>query len=292
MRKLYCLIGFLIVLISTVNAQDEGTIMKRERLQRSTSVYLGLGPSFTFGKNIGDYSVGLNGEVGYIKRLNRVLSIGPSLSFLSFAYDQEKTGANSLFQGDDYVANDGHWHRPGLYIDFEGGDINLLSLGFTVKLNFVPVKDDSRFSVYAFAKPFVSFVNRTEVTGDAVLFEIIDSNDDDFFDEDEVAEAEQDAYEFEWSHDNPDLELSKDLKEQNSFTGGIFIGPGVELNPGRKLSAFLQVSIGYTLPVSYTSTEKYRKMDPDRFDGSAAKFPMTKEGFPSLNIQGGISFNF
>lgn len=292
MRKLYCLIGFLIVGISTLQAQDEGTITKRERLQRSTSVYLGIGPSFTFGKNIGDYSVGLNGEVGYMKRLNRVLSIGPSLSFLSFAYDQEKTGENSLFQSDDYVGNDGHWHRPGLYIDFKGGDINLLSLGFTVKLNFVPVKDDSKFSVYAFAKPFVSFVNRTEVTGDAVLFEVVDYNDDDFFDDDEVAQAEADAYEFEWSSDNPDLELSKDLKENNSVTGGIFVGPGVELHPGKKISAFLQVSIGYTLPVSYTSTEKYRKMDADKFDGSAAKFPMVKEGFPSLNIQGGISFNF
>src|SRR5688572_5582607 len=99
MKKLICLAGFIFISASTLMAQDEGVIQKRERIDRSQSVFIDFGPSFTLGENIGDYSVGFNVEAGYVKRLNRVLSIGPSLSYLSFKYDPEETGFNNVFIG-------------------------------------------------------------------------------------------------------------------------------------------------------------------------------------------------
>ena len=86
MKKITCLAGFLLLSAGTLFAQDEGVISKRERIDRSKSVFVGLGPSFTFGENIGDYSVGLNFEAGFVKRLNRVLSIGPSISYVVVHY--------------------------------------------------------------------------------------------------------------------------------------------------------------------------------------------------------------
>lgn len=88
MKKLYCLFGVLIFFSASVSAQDEGTIVKRERINRHNNVFISVGPSFTFGKNIGDYNTGYNFEAGYLKRVNRLLSVGPSISYLNFEYDR------------------------------------------------------------------------------------------------------------------------------------------------------------------------------------------------------------
>ena len=64
MKRIFCLAGLLLSAY-TIVAQDEGVIQKRERIDRSKSVFLGLGPSFTLGENIGDYSVGFNVEAGF-----------------------------------------------------------------------------------------------------------------------------------------------------------------------------------------------------------------------------------
>jgi hypothetical protein len=293
MQKIYCLLGLLIILVSNVHGQDEGKISKRERIALSSNLYLGGGMSFTFGDNIGDYSRGYNVEVGYLKRLNRVLSIGGGLSYQTFKYDPDKTGTNNAFRGDQYVDDDGYDAIPALYIQFEGGDIKMTSASFTIKLNFVPVKDDSKFSVYAFAKPFVSMVNRTEVTGDALYFEIQDLDDDGNFTKEELIEAAfNNSYAFEWNAESSDYPVSKDLKKDTDVTGGIFIGPGIEMNPGKGFSISLQASIGYTFPVSLVSTEKYKHLTVEDFASENQKFPMTKEGFPSLNLQLGFSYNF
>ena len=79
------------------------------------------------------------------------------------------------------------------------------------------------------------------------------------------------------------------LEETNEVTGGIFIGPGIEFMPTKSLSLFLQAVFGYTFPVTYISTESY---EPTIQDYVKEEFPMVKKGFPSVNIQFGLSFNF
>lgn len=283
MKNAICL--FLCLFLASVSllAQDEGTIVKRERIQRDKGIFLGLGPSFTLGKNIGDYSEGFNFELGFQKRLNRVLSIGPSISYVEFAYDPAKTGLNNIFISEErYMDDFGDLYAAGAVIDFEGGDISLTSLAVTVKVNFVPIKDNSKFSVYAFAKPFISSVSRTAVKGTATFY----GNYGDVSNPEDWTEAFTIPYE-----DNADwgIDLSESLDGGDEVTGGVFVGPGIEFMPAKAVSIFAQASFGYTFPVTFVSTSAYSN---ESFESLAADFPLIKKGFPSVSIQIGGSFNF
>ena len=301
MKKYACLAGCLLLSTYTLFAQDEGVIKKRERIDRSKSIFIGLGPSFTFGKNIGDYTVGFNVEAGFQKRLNRVLSIGPSVSFYQFNYDPEVTTE----KGGAYVAtgDPNGWrtkyglpnlnYEYGYVLNLDGGDLSLISLALNLKFNFVPIRDDSKISVYGFAKPFVTFASRKEVKGsdarytyetyeddkgtatttDDLLY--YNRNDDTWY---------EDGYTGEWGPE--DFEA---LKSDSEITGGIFVGPGIEISPAKAVSFYAQAAFGYTFPITYVSTESYEPSVESYFD---EEFPMVKKGFPSLNLQFGVSFNF
>jgi hypothetical protein len=297
MKKITCLAGCLFLLsVHFLFAQDEGMISKRERIDRSKGIFLGFGPSFTLGKNIGDYSVGFNIEAGYVQRMNRVLSIGPSLSYLSFKYDPEETGFNNIFIGGPYPDGQGGTYHEGLYFDLTGGKLSLISLALNLKLNLIPVKDDSKISVYAFAKPFLTLASREEVKGTGILLL-------NYGDVESSVDWQNEADRFTWEagntyvQDEYGIEVSDKLKKESRVTGGIFIGPGLELFPAGKVSAFVQASIGYTFPVSYISTKVYENSenygnDLDVFLEDIEDYPMTEKGFPSFNLQFGVSFNF
>jgi hypothetical protein len=297
MKKIYLSILFL-SLVSILHAQDEGAIVKKERLALNQGFFVGGGPSFTLSKDIGDYSTGLNFEVGYVKRVNRVLSIGPSISYISFKYDPAVTneGFNNVFIGGPYSDGDGGEFYQGLYVDFTGGDVSLVSAAFNLKINLIPVTDDSKFSIYAFAKPFVSYASRTEIKGKASLL----SNYGDVNNSDDWTVEDQ----FDWSahstyvSENYGIDISDDLKAESKVTGGVFIGPGIEFMPAKKISIFLQAAIGYTFPVSFINTKKYSNdvnlgNDLDVFvDDGIEKYPSDSKGFSSVSVQAGLTFNF
>ena len=291
MKRIVCF-GFLLLSAYAVTAQDEGVIAKRERIDRSKSVFSGFGPSFTRGENIGDYSVGFNIEAGFVKRMNRVLSIGPSLSYLSFEYDPEETGFNNVFIGGPYQDAQGEQYHEGLYFDLQGGTLSLISLALNLKLNFIPVKGDTKISVYGFAKPFIASATREAVTGEGTY--LINYGDIE-------SEADWDFVEnFDWSAGADafhSYQPSYDLGKQTQITGGIFIGPGIEFFPAGKVSGFFQASIGYTFPVSFISTQAYENIvnygnDLDVFLKEIEEYPLTEKGFPAVNLQFGVSFNF
>lgn len=291
MKKLYVLILFS-TFITIVNAQDEGTIIKKTRLERSKGVFIGGGPSFTLGKNIGDYSKGLNFEAGYLTRLNRVISIGPSISYISFKYDQKKTGLNNIFFSEEMYDPETYNYRYGLYVDFKGGDLSLLSAAFNLKVNFIPVTDNSKVSIYGFVKPFVTMAKRKEVKGIATVFLVYDYDESGTYDEEEIENAE--SAQLPWEAGNAawqelGVTISDDLKEDSKITGGVFLGPGIEFMPAQNVSFYVQGAFGYTFPVSFVSTKKYEGNDLNTID---EKYPVTKEGFPSINVQVGLTFNF
>ncbi|HMG94579.1 MAG TPA: hypothetical protein VK589_31185 [Chryseolinea sp.] len=301
-------LAFLVACSFVVCGQDEGTIVKRERIDRSKNIFLGFGPSFTLGENIGDYSVGYNVEAGFLKRVNRVLSIGPSVSYIAFAYDPEKTkaeNAEDLYVGTSYDINGWHdrYDQAGLnpdqewdfgwLLNLEGGNISLLSLALNLKFNLIPITDKSVFSIYGFAKPFISWANRTAVTGSGQRY-IYEAY------EDEVNEllypyppySEVNIWYLDDGEDGVDpwgpTQIPA-LAEESKITGGIFVGPGVEFNPAKKVSIYAQAAFGYTFPVSYVSTESYPKTVQSYVN---PEFPIVEKGFPSVNVQLGVSFNF
>lgn len=293
--------GLILLLSTALSAQDEGVITKRERIERDNSIFLNFGPSFTLGKNIGDYSVGFSVEAGFQKRLNRILSIGPSISYMSFEYDPEVTNVNrSAYVG---TGDPNNWKTKygfqslsydyGYLLTLSGGNLSLTSLVLNLKLDFIPIKDNSKISIYGFAKPFVSVASRGEVTGSDVryTYEIyeddnntVDENDDLLHYNLDDGEFYEDGFTSKWGPDQYEA-----LKSKTAITGGIFVGPGIELFPAKPFSFFLQAAFGYTFPVSYVSTESYDTTIESYVDEN---FPMTKKGFPSVNIQFGGSFNF
>ena len=301
MKKSTCLAGCLLLCAYMVMAQDEGVIKKRERIDRSKGIFIGLGPSLTLGKNIGDYTIGFNIEAGFQKRLNRVLSIGPSISYLYFSYDPEKTTE----KGGAYVGygDPNGWRTkynlPNLSYDYgyvlnlEGGDLSLLSLAVNFKFNFVPIRDNSKISVYGFAKPFVTLASRKDVNGSDIryTFETFEddqgtsnTNDDILYYNQGDDTWYEDGYTSTWGPSD-----YKALESDSEITGGVFIGPGIEISPAKVVSFYVQAAFGYTFPITYVSTESY---DPSIESYVDEEFPMTKKGFPSVNLQFGVSFNF
>jgi hypothetical protein len=311
MKRIVCF-GFLMLSVYTITAQDEGVITKRERLDRSKSIFLGAGASVPFGKNIGDYSGGFSIEAGFVKRLNRVFSIGPSISYQSFKYDPEVTSAagGGAFYGHDdidikYSSQYDTWTDKytvpansawdyAYVLTLEGGDLSLISLGVNLKFNFIPIRDNTKFSVYGFAKPFIAFSKRGEVTGSGQrwVWEAYEDTKNTTTENDDVVYPDQNDNK--WYKDSfVDAWTAKDgypvLEEESSVTGGIFLGPGVEFMPTNSVSIFAQAAFGYTFPVSYVSTKSYDDSIESYLDD---EFPMVKKGFPSFGLQIGVSYNF
>lgn len=279
MKKSTYSLFILITSISIGFAQDEGSVVKRERIDRDKSIFVGGGVSSVLGNNFGDYTAGINFEAGYSKRLNRILSIGGSVSYLKFKFDP------NVLKGDP---NKGGGFVPNFYynqtaddgylLNLNGGDLTMISAAFNIKVNFVPVKDDSKISIYAFAKPFISSSNRTEVSGLGEYY-YYDTNADDYLNDASSNEV--------WGKD-----LFPILGDKSNITGGIFIGPGIELFPAKSVSVFFQASFGYTFPVNIVSTKSYGNYNGTEVrDYNDPNFPMKDLSFTSINLAGGISFN-
>lgn len=252
-----------------IQAQDEGAVVTRERITRDRSVFISGGFSNVLGNNFGDYSTGINFEGGYLRRLNRVVSIGGSISYLHFKYDPsilQKPPAQYEDPVNFYYGYDVNSNEIGSLLYLEGGDMTLISLAFNFKFNFVPVKDNTIVSVYAFAKPFITSAKRGDISGST----------DDFI------------YNTTTDNWDPDGESTGTYKGDSKISGGILLGPGVELYPGRKVSFFVQASFGYTFPIDIVSTRSYNS---DIANLITDKFPVSSLGFTSINFAAGASFN-
>jgi hypothetical protein len=122
--------------------------------------------------------------------------------------------------------------------------------------------------VYAFAKPFVASATVSGATGYAEYWEY-DAVADDWF-----------------ADDTQDVDATTESK--TSITGGIFLGPGIEINPAKPISFFLQASFGYTFALDVVSTQSYSN---DLNSWQDSNFPYASVGFTSINFAAGISFN-
>jgi hypothetical protein len=266
----------------------------------------------------------LNIEFGYTKRVNRLISIGPSISYIRFAYKPEDASIEkgNAYYGDGLI--DTEWYgsyysnwdekyaltangidpefRYGYELTLKGGDVSLLSLAANIKLNLVPVKDTSPISVYLFIKPFVTQASRKAVTGTGVFY-VFEAYEDFNGDAAGTPPAESQTeyndilhfatedntwyptgYQEDWGPEGFPV-----LKEETAITGGVFLGPGLEFLPAKRISIFLQPSFGYTFPISFVSTKAYNNTAEDYV---SADFPIVKKGFTSLNVQVGVSYNF
>ena len=275
MKKIFYTILFLIPLGFFVNAQDEGAITKRKRIERDKSIFIGGGISNA--TSLADYSIGINFEGGFVKRVNRVLSIGGSISYLNFNYDPNITSSRiapanintfpSNFYYDPTALNDPAFIDAGALISISGSDLSVISLAANIKLNFVPIKENTKISVYGFAKPFVA--SATNSAGNIILDGVLYNSQTGNLDK--VSGATENL----------------PFEEVSVITGGIFLGPGVEFFPNSPISFFVQASFGYTFPVGQFSIKSLNR-DIDKWPDP---LPSTSLGFTSINFSGGVAFN-
>lgn len=278
MKRVLLLASFILTIITT-QAQNEGSAVAMDRFERNNSLFLSAGPAFTLGKNLGDYSNGFSLEVGYLKRINRLLSIGPAISYNKFKYDKNKTHP--------------YYYDPETFTEYNvklrDGDVNLVSLGLTLKLNFIPVSDNSKFSFYGLTTPFVCNAIRKEMSSHG-----------------EIAVYNGEGYEF------YEFELKADqfdgFKKKSNITGGIHAGFGLEFLPAKPVSFFAQATFSYTMPIHFVSSQEYTEKAYNNGEYETAQngdiyyettntigkdeYPNVKKGFSAVNIRLGVTFNF
>ncbi len=275
MKKFTQLFVLVSISVLSASAQDEGAVVKRERIERDKNIFIGGGISIPGGANFGDYAAGINFEGGFMKRLNRVVSVGGSVSYMSFKYNAPagQTNIDNIPDG-QFPAN--FYYIPsvgaGVLTNFGGADVSFISLNANFKFNFVPVKDNSVISIYAFAKPFISQSKHKDLSGDTFDYIQNPSNNN--------------MWEF-----DPGSNSNEKFESEAKITGGIFLGPGLEINPTKAISIFIQASFGYTFPTNVISTKTYPRNFETYTVTQLEEFPFITDGFTSINFSGGISFN-
>lgn len=302
--KRISLLVLITLCFTSAYAQDEGAAVARARFDRPNSVSVAGGMSRVFNKNVGDYTKGSTFEINFLRRLNKLVSIGAFASTSSFKYDPAKTpnspAEKDLYKGfdldlrlqstdnityrDTYVIPADYDFPHGFQLSLSGGDVSLTTIGANIKLNLIPVSEKIPVSLYVLARPFGAISKRADVSGTGKMYlyqakvesgQFVVTTDDKWY---------PTAYEEAWGPDG-----YPSLKSVTVLTGGLHIGPGIEFNPTGSVSAFAQALFGYTLPVSFVSTGSYPKTTGSYTN---PEFPIVKKGFPALSLQVGLSYNF
>ncbi len=279
------ILSFILIAVcsSAAWSQEEGAVSKRERIAKGKSIYLLGGPSFRF-NNKSDYSGGFNLEAGFLKRLNRITSVGASLTFTKFNFDQSLSNS---FDYPDAIGNNVFQEDGGYetYVVFmKGGNLNLFSGGLDFKFEFIPFNEERKISVFGLVKPFFLVSSRSAVSASTELWY---SNTIPFtlpYDPDNWSGG--DPYE-NLSSDTPGLER---WAADTEFSGGVGLGIGLDYSLKSNLKIFMQSTVKFTLPITHIKTNAF---PPSRNDGYYhPDYPFVKEGFSTINIAMGISYYF
>lgn len=279
MRHLFLFL-LVVSLVSTIpgSAQDEGPITKKARVvSKANTVYFSLGPSFRFAGNDSDYGSGFNVGAGFLKRLNRIVSIGPFVSYTTFAYD--KTISNSFAdpdaRGNNIFIEEGGYQVKVVHM--QGGDLKLSSVGADLRFDFIPSERVVKFSFYGIIRPSLVVAARSKITARGETWYLSEPNNHD---------------PSSWDYSGPpDDDLSPEgWDAETGFTGGLSAGLGAAWSSPSGLSLFMQTVAGSTFAISHIRTNAYKNTLADGYYNP--EYPLVKKGFQYMNVSVGISYTF
>ncbi len=269
-------------------AQDEGIIQKRERFEFGRSLLFMVGPEFNFGSKA-DYAGGYSLKTGYLKRLNRILTLGPVLGFTRVAFkpsyaDSYKNGnnrGNNIFQVYDY--NIMEYDYFVYVVNMRGGNLNQFSLGLNTRVDLNAYKEDKKISFYVVAQPLLLVSSRSKVTAITDIWSIEEIP----FENPKLWKPENKEFYEELTPDSPGR---NHWANKTEFSGGANLGIGVQLNLPTHWKLYIQPNIRYTFPITHINTSKYPAWSLDGYNNS--RYPFVKERFSTIGMQIGIAHNF
>ena len=270
--------------LQTSWAQEEGTVTKKERIVNGKSIYLLVGPTFRF-NNKSDYSGGLNLEAGFLKRLNRITSVGASIGYtkLNFSHSLSNSFYNEDAIGNNAFIEDGGYE---VYVDtLKGGNLNFLSVGLDLKFEFIPFSEARKLSAYGIIKPFLLVSGRSAVSA---LTRIFYSNTNPMilpFNEDNWSGGDL------LGNFNSESSGREHWASSTEISGGVGLGIGLDYSVKSNIKIFMQSTLKFTLPITHIKTNSFLPLRTN--DGYNNKdYPFVKEGFSTINLAVGVSYYF
>ncbi|MBN8578159.1 MAG: hypothetical protein J0L66_14535 [Cytophagales bacterium] len=272
---------FLWLTLFAVNlyGQDEGLIEQKARFERPHSIAVQIGPQFRLGK--ADYTGGYSISLAYTNRVNRILSLGPSIGFSRFAFQPSLT--NSFKKRD--VKGNNIFQEDGAYevyvVTLRGGDLNQYSAGINFKLDLVPFKADQKVRWNIGVEPYLVASSRSEVTATTQVWTANEipledpslwSGGDVFIDVNSASPGRSN-----WS-------------SKTELSGGFLASLGVEFMLPGNWSLSAQPMLCYLFPITHIKTANFPRLQNEGYFNS--NYPFAKESFITAGVMVAISHNF
>ncbi|MBX2894369.1 MAG: hypothetical protein KF763_02940 [Cyclobacteriaceae bacterium] len=269
----------ILMLCHEVMCQDEGTLQRKARFEKPHSAGIQVAPLFRMGK--ADYSGGFSVLANYAVRVNRILRVGPAVSFSRFSFQNSLTDS---YRKRDVKGNNLFQEAGGyeIYVvKLQGGDLNQLSAGFQFNFNLIPFQEEQKFNVHVGLQPYLLVSHRGAV---AASYQIWYANTFPF---DEPAL---------WSGGDVTVNETaaspgrSNWDAETTTTGGILISTGIEFSLPENWNLFIYPVLRYTMPVSHIKTAEYPPLQTEGYKN--ARYPLVKESFSAVGVWMGINYRF
>ncbi len=249
-------------------AQDTGPAQAMQRFSYPHFSFLSAGPIIG---SSGDYKKGFQLELGYGKRLNKVIYIQGCISYQKLTNDYtgydfyvSETDEPTAFPPgtiDNEVPYDPY--DDSFEVGLRGGDLSMFTLSGVLRVNLIPYSESAKVLVYGFIQPAIGVAVLSDIQKEVRL--TIDYNYD------QITESTR--------------------ASTSNFVSGISLGPGVEVLPTQKFSFFAQVAFG-----GYFGNDIV--LDKTSYSNNTSSinnpnFPVKDSGaLVSISVKLGVQYNF
>ncbi|MFN3840338.1 MAG: hypothetical protein ACK4RF_06490 [Cyclobacteriaceae bacterium] len=263
-KPLLFFLAATLVLPFTATGQDAGQAEIKQRFERMHFSSFSVG--FLKGST-GDYANGWQADVGYGKRLNKLITIGANLTYQTLGntyngYDYYVSESDEPSAFPPGSTTDGDPYDESIEVAISGGTFSSFSVSGFVRMNFIPYSDNSRFVVFGFIKPSAGISFLSAMTKEVRL--VVD-------------------YEYVST-------TYVDRQSSSSFVAGVSLGPGLEFIPTKNLS--ISAHFGFNSQFGDKIVLDKRAFRPSTATVNNGDFPVTSGALISLSFTLGLQYNF
>lgn len=276
--KFLLIIALVSSAIIVASSQDEGSIIKKSRIAKGNHLFVNIGTSFPLSK--ADYKPGLCIEMGHLFQMNRIVSIGPSVSFAKYQYNSAipSNSPTPDTKKDNIYYEDGGYQINVVY--FDGGDLSMLSLGLNVRANIVVPGKEYGLTIYGIAKPSVLYSTYSDVKAKVDIWYTNNIPPDPPADWQISESVSIDKYSTGYGY----------WSKESKVTAGMNLGFGCEYATQSGWGFNIQSTVGLIPTVRHINTSEFKNSIEAGYNSPS--FPLVNKGFSTVNLTAGVSFRF